>query len=98
MNTILDINEQASRELHDEAEERAKLYEVPFQHYITESQLKYIQILLRDGFLSKEDILPTGHYFRKKNLTVKQANEFIRLGKKRIAIEREERKKPQYRW
>lgn len=99
-NRVNDFNftEPTKSEFEEAAEERAQSYAVPIYQTATEAQLKYIQILLRDGFLSKEDILPTGHYFRKKKLSVKQAHEFIKLGKKRIANEREQRKKPQYRW
>ncbi len=58
--------------------------------HATEKQLKYIKILLKNGYISRKDFHFSEEYFRKaKYLTRLRADELIKLGVKRKASETE---------
>ncbi|MEI6787533.1 MAG: hypothetical protein WCL49_03545 [bacterium] len=71
----------------DRREENAKLYERPNRSTdrASAAQINYVRILLRDGFLERDDFRSSREFFRKKTtLTIERANCLIKVGKKRL--------------
>jgi hypothetical protein len=51
-----------------------------YSDLITQDQLDYIYILIRQGWLSKEDFPTSKSYYRKKTLTRGEADQLIKKG------------------
>ena len=51
----------------------------------SDKQIGYIQILLREGHLDRDDFTTSREFFRKKTRTAYRADQLIRLGKQRKA-------------
>jgi len=95
-------NEQRERnELEDRREENAQLYERPncFTARASAAQINYVRILLRDGFLDRDDFRSSREFFRKKTtLTMERANCLIKVGKRRLKDYKASQREAQGRW
>jgi hypothetical protein len=86
---------------NDGREENAQLYERPNRSTAraTDEQIKYVRILLRDGFLDRDDFYSSLEFFRKKTaLTMERADKLIKVGKKRMADYKARQREAQERW
>lgn len=93
--------EQEQEEQQDWREENAQLYERPNRSTAraTDAQINYVRILLRDGFLDRDDFRSSLEFFRKKTtLTMERANCLIKLGKKRMREYKARQREAQERW
>jgi len=85
----------------DRREENAQLYERPNRSTdrASAAQINYVRILLRDGFLERDDFRSSLEFFRKKTtLTIERANCLIKVGKKRLKDCKARQREAQGRW
>jgi len=93
--------DNSGREAEDRREENAQLYERPncFTARASDAQINYVRILLRDGFLDRDDFRSSREFFRKKTtLTMERANCLIKVGKKRLKDCKARQREAQGRW